>query len=140
VAFKLKSPNPLFEQYLPFTFMISPTAIKNNADGTDQATKWLATHAVGTGPYTVESWDKGQQLVLAAFPDYWGGWQGSHIQRIIMRVVPEAATQRLMLENGDAQMVDSLVASDVTDLAGKPGVNVIQSKGLRVDYLGMNES
>ncbi len=140
VEVKLKTPNPLFEQYLPFTFMISPTAIKKNTEGDDHATKWLSTHAVGTGPYTVESWDKGQQLVLAAFPDYWGGWQGAHIQRIVMRVVPEAATQRLMLENGDAQMIDSVVASDVTDLSGKAGVQVVQSKGLRVDLLAMNQN
>lgn len=140
VEIKLKAANPLFEQYLPFTFMISPTAIQKNTAGDDNATKWLSTHAAGTGPYMVETWDKGQQLVLTAFPDYWGGWQGSHIQRIVMRVVPEAATQRLMLENGDAQMIDSVVASDVTDLSGKAGVQVIQSKGLRVDMLAMNEN
>ncbi len=46
-------------------------------------TSWLnAGHDAGTGPYTVQTWNKGQEfeVYLKQFGKYWGGWSGSHLE------------------------------------------------------------
>jgi peptide/nickel transport system substrate-binding protein len=57
----------------------------------------------GTGPYTVEEWNKGgeTELRLSAFEDYWRGWEGSKYQRMVFRHVPRDTTAAQLLEAGD---------------------------------------
>src|SRR6266576_1488419 len=58
-------------------------------------TKWLNTpHDAGTGPYELQTWNKGQEfeVVLKAFPGYWGGWSGPHYKKVVFRVVTEDTT------------------------------------------------
>lgn len=139
VNLNLKNVNVFFEQYFPFIYMISPTAIEEHTEGDDNATAWLSANIVGTGPYMLESFAQGEQTVLTAFPDYWGGWEGPHLDRIVMRMVPEPATQRLLLENGEVQMIDSVSPTDADALDAVDGVQVTVSPGLRVDMLSLNE-
>ena len=64
----------------------------------------------GTGPYQVESWNKGQEveLRLKAFPGYWGGWEGSHYERVVFRVVPTATTAAQLIRSGQVDFVQRL--------------------------------
>src|SRR6266704_6828313 len=56
--------------------------------GGSKLTSWLnAGHDAGTGPYTVQTWNKGQEfeVILAKFGKYWGGWSGSHFGKVVFR-------------------------------------------------------
>lgn len=51
--------------------IIDSVAAKKHATSSDPyAAKWLRDNVVGTGPYYVASWKKGQEVVLKANPDY----------------------------------------------------------------------
>ena len=81
------------------------------AAGSDDLAKWFAAgNEAGTGPYMLDSWDQGAEveLRLKAFPDYWGGWDGSHYQNVIYRVVPEATTAAQLLRAGEVTWVERL--------------------------------
>jgi len=71
----------------------------------DRGATFFATGGNGTGPYRLTRWEKGQQIVLDHFADYWRGWSGNHVAQVIERVVPAAGTQQLLLERGDAHLV-----------------------------------
>ena len=43
-----------------------------DAATTDTATTWLDQHSVGTGPFMIDHWDRGSEMVLRANPYYWG--------------------------------------------------------------------
>ncbi len=80
------------------------------AGGADLA-KWFAEgQEAGTGPYMLDTWDQGAEveLRLKAFPDYWGGWDGTHYQNVIFRAVPEATTAAQLLRSGQVTWVERL--------------------------------
>lgn len=76
----------------------------------------------GSGPYRLTRWDrKTRKIFLEANPNYWG--KSPDIKRIVMATVPEFGTRRLMLEAGDADIID--VPTTFSDqLAGMKNVTV----------------
>jgi len=69
--------------------------------------------AMGTGPFKLETWTPGEEIVLAANEDYWrtepiweGGPSGAPvIKRVILKNVEEFSTRLSMLQAGDADYV-----------------------------------
>jgi peptide/nickel transport system substrate-binding protein len=107
----------------------------------DKGASFFATNVNGTGPYKLSRWDKGQQMVFDQFPEYWGGWSGNHVAQVFMRTVPEAGTQQLLLEHGDAHMVvlPSIgITQDPKQLAAEPGIKMVESLAFRVTVISMN--
>ncbi len=141
VRFTLKGPDPAFLAKLASVsggLIVSAKAVSEHAKGTDLAQGWLKENVVGTGPYVVERWEKGQQVVLRQFPEYWGGWKPNQFKRIVFRIIKEASTQRLMLERGDVD-VATIVAPDMIDaLEKRPGMKIEQSPTMRIFYIAMN--
>ena len=142
VVFHLTGPDGAFAAKLAAVsgaLMVSPGAIGAHTAGTDMGQGWLAANEAGTGPYVLESYDKGAgQVVLSAFPDYWGGWQGRHVKRVIFKITPEASTQRLMLERSDADVL-TVVAPDIIDaLAKESGIKVASFQTQRIFYIAMH--
>ncbi len=76
LVFHLSYPSPLaLEASADYSAYIYDT----KASGSGSLTKWLNTpHDAGTGPYTLQTWNNGQEfeVILKAFPGYWGGWKG----------------------------------------------------------------
>jgi peptide/nickel transport system substrate-binding protein len=69
----------------------------------EQPKEWFdAGHCVGTGPYTIESYEKGQRLVMTRFDDYWGGWQENQFDKVVYEVVTDPVSAMQMMEVGDA--------------------------------------
>jgi peptide/nickel transport system substrate-binding protein len=73
----------------------------------------------GTGPYMLDHWTAGQELVLTANPDWWVKaplWEGSTIDgvpeigTIVIKVVEEWGTRLAMVEAGDADTLDHEIA------------------------------
>ena len=81
------------------------------ASGSEDLAKWFeAGHEAGTGPYMLDSWNKGQEteLRLSAFKDYWGGWNGSHYTNLVFRVVPSATTSAQLLRSKEVTWVEQM--------------------------------
>jgi len=76
--------------------MMSPSVV-------DQPKDWFdAGRCVGSGPYTIESFEKGQRLILTRFDDYWGGWQDNQFDKIVYEIVGDTAVGMQMMEQGEA--------------------------------------
>jgi peptide/nickel transport system substrate-binding protein len=76
-----------------------------------QLAKWFAEgHDAGSGPYTVQQWNKGAdvELRLSQFKDYWRGWSGPHYTSMVFRHVPRDTTAAQLLEAGDVTFVSRL--------------------------------
>ncbi|MBL7165947.1 MAG: ABC transporter substrate-binding protein [Dehalococcoidales bacterium] len=58
----------------------------------------------GTGPFKLERWDEGVETVLVRNDSYWR--TKAKLERVVIKVVEEWTTRRLMLEAGDADQVD----------------------------------
>lgn len=67
--------------------------------------EWLATNAVGTGPFVLKEWVNGQRMVFERNPNYWGG--APKIGQVVLQVIPDDNTRLAALKAGDLHvMVD----------------------------------
>ena len=107
----------------------------------DRGAAFFQASVNGTGPYKLARWDRGQQVVLEKFDDYWGGWAGRHVSRVIQRIVPEPGTQQLLMERGDVHMgaLGALgLTQDPRQLASKPGMKLVVTPSLRMTVISLN--
>jgi len=58
------------------------------------------TRPVGSGPYTVVEWRRGDAVTFAANPTYWRG--APHIARMTYRIIPDPNTRLQQLQTGEA--------------------------------------
>ena len=62
--------------------------------------------AIGTGPFVMTEWTRGEQTVLEANPNYWrtdaNGEQLPYLDSVVFRPVPDVAARRATMEAGDA--------------------------------------
>ena len=77
--------------------IISPAALAEH-DNSDFATTWLNEHAVGTGPFKLAEFKRGQRYVLERNEDYWG--DKPFFRQIQISVVPDISQQILQLQAG----------------------------------------
>ena len=126
VKIKLKKPYPLFPTDVTlFCYWIaSPTFVKQHAASDDpDGEKWMVDHACGTGPYELSEWIPEQRASYKQFKGYWG--KPPLIDTILMQVVKDPTTARLMLEKGDADVVEKLTVEQFDELAKNPNVKVV---------------
>ena len=69
-----------------------------------------ATHPVGTGPFRVREWRKGDAIVLERNPDYWG--PPALLERVTFRIVPDASTALAALLAGDVDAFSNFTAPE----------------------------
>lgn len=90
---RTKTPYSLLLWDLASIYFPSPTAVQRYGN------RDYPTHAVGTGPFTLKRLVQGSELELEVFPGYWGG--RAKLDRIRLRVMPDAATRLAALQSGD---------------------------------------
>ncbi len=91
--------------------------------------KWFqAANTAGTGPYLVDSYQRGQEneLSLKANPDYWAGWQGSHYKEVRFRVVPQQTTAAQLLQSGQVSFVPRLSPTLFRSLQSDKNIRTVQ--------------
>lgn len=138
VTFTLKSPDLDFLYSMTRFMIVSPASVvAHNQDG-DFAKAWLSEHEAGTGPFKLESWEKGQVITLVRSDDYWGGAEGPKLRKLLFRYVSEAATQKLLLQNGEVQYADFLSADDANEFAASKDYVVYSGPSLSQIYIAMN--
>jgi len=104
VEFVFERPNAFFKEYYGAIRDDVALAVysKKRVEemGPDAATTQLPDG--GTGPYQLESWKADTEIVLKAFPDYWGEQPAYETIRIVQ--ISEAATSLDTLETGRGDM------------------------------------
>jgi peptide/nickel transport system substrate-binding protein len=94
---------------------------------------------IGSGPYTLDSWDPGVQMVFHARADYYRGKPA--IDTIIIRGFnTEKETLLSQLQAGDIQTIGSetLDVSDVDAINAIPGVKAYVRAGTTVEHIDFN--
>ena len=102
--------------------MASPTAIEQFNDD-------LGTHPVGTGPFMLERFDVGKELVLVRFEEYWGLKPG--VDKLIFRYIPDALTRAAALLAGEVHVIDAVPPHQIARLERDPKINVYKVTSLR---------
>ncbi|MDR6494602.1 ABC transporter substrate-binding protein [Paraburkholderia sp. 22099] len=109
--------------------------LMSHQKGNDFGNDWLRTNEAGSGAYKLVKWTANDSIVLQRFDGY---RVPLAMKRIVLRHVSEAASQRLLLENGDVDVARGLSPDDLATLAksGKARVTAVPQATLM--YLGLN--
>jgi peptide/nickel transport system substrate-binding protein len=128
VTYHLNAPVPWFLMLASQNFMggiLDREWMIENGDWDNDCATWdkwadpaaeetiLFNHANGTGPYLLDHWTPGVEMVLTAFPDYWRTepmWEGgpsgvATIQNVVIKNISEWGTRLSMFEAGDADYI-----------------------------------
>ncbi|MDP5184673.1 ABC transporter substrate-binding protein [Blastococcus sp. BMG 814] len=95
----------------------------------------LKTEAVGTGPFTLESFDA-SSTQLAAYEDYWGG--APELAGVEFRYITEPAAALTALENGEVQWTDNVPPQQIESLQGNEDVQLESIPSVDYWYMSMN--
>ena len=88
-------------------FIMSPKAV------TSHLPNWLSDgNEAGTGPYTLHSFKTGDEVVLSAFRNYWGGWKPNQFKQVIIKRISSSSKRRELLENGTVDISVYLSTED----------------------------
>jgi peptide/nickel transport system substrate-binding protein len=115
----------------------SKTAMANETNG-DMGLAYLKTQSAGSGPFILKTWKPNQTILLEANPNYRLG--APAMKRVILRHVPEAASQRLLLEKGDVDIANNLPGDQITALEGNPDIAISRHLTTRNLYIGLSQS
>lgn len=96
----------------------------------------IARNPVGTGPYKVKEWVKGDKLVLERNEEYWG--EKPAIKTITFKPVPDNNTRLAMLEAGDADIIVRVPPVEYDRLSKNDKLKVVRSNSTREIYMVLN--
>jgi peptide/nickel transport system substrate-binding protein len=91
--------------------------------------------AIGSGPFLVERWERGRQVVLRRNPNYWGP-HPAHIDRVVVRFAlsPEAAAEQF--RSGALDLATHFAPTTAVALAQERGVRLLSNQtGAGWDHL-----
>lgn len=110
--------------------------LEHEKDG-DFGHGWLKTNSAASGAYRLRSWKANESVILEANPDFRLG--KPKMERVIVRHVPEGATQRLLIEKGDVDIARNLTLEQIQGLEGNTEVFVQSYPKATVYYLALNQ-
>ncbi len=91
--------------------------------------------AIGTGPYKYVSWDRGQQLVLASNPNYWG--KKEPWDKVTFRFIAREPARASAMLAGSVDVINGVTANLMDSLTGgnKIDIATVTSYMLNLLYL-----
>lgn len=92
--------------------------------------------AVGTGPYEMVEWSRGDSITMVANEDHWDG--GPEIENLEFTFIPEDSARMVALETGEADAVMRVPPQDADRLDSDPNVDVVYETSVRTIYIGFN--
>jgi len=97
----------------------------------------LSDDPVGSGPYKLESFARGEKVTLVADETYRDG--APQIKKLVFYVIANDTNRLLRLKKGDLDLVQNAVAPyAVKFFAETPGYRVQRELGVNYSYLGFN--
>ncbi len=103
----------------------------------------MADHPFNTlpiycGPYKMTKWTKGSEMVFERFADYAG--KKPVFDKIIYRIIPEAATRIAELKAGKVDVVMSVPVRDFKSVSTTPGIAGMEMPGSFGRHLLVNQN
>lgn len=96
----------------------------------------LSQSPMGTGPYKLKTWNRGQNIILERNELYWG--EAPKMKYLDMRTISDSVSRAIALETGDVDLAYDIEGADVERLADHPSIKLVTHEIPRVEYISMN--
>lgn len=131
IRFRTATPYPLMPSDMTQVAIISKSAAKAT---TEEFNNGKA--AIGTGPYRLLHYLKGDRIELQRNDSYWGG--STPWERVTLRLLPADAPRVAALLAGDVQAIENVPTADVATLGNDRRVTLYRTVADRLIYLHMD--
>ena len=140
VVFELCNPDVAFLSKIAFTsFAINDTAwLESKIDPAKADNQAIVSEVNGTGPYSLEAWNRGSDITMARNDAYWG--DKAKTEKLIVRWGAEAAQRLVELQAGTADGIDNIGPTDFATVEGNADLQLKPREGLNTMYVGMNNT
>lgn len=133
VEFTLCVPDPAMPSKIAFSaFAIQPQEYLESTGATGD----ILENPIGTGPFKLEAWERGNQLVLTRHDDYWG--DKALAKTLVMRWSTESAQRLLELQSGTVDAIDNPGPDDFAKIEADSTLILYPREALNVMYVGFN--
>jgi peptide/nickel transport system substrate-binding protein len=133
--------SPMFMPFMasPCCFVVmSEESAKAHATKSDPwAAKWFTSNVNSSGPYVIDTWHKGQEMVLKPNPD---NPLPDYVNNagVTFKIVPSAEDRISLVRGGAIDAAQNIPFRDLDALRNDPSVHIFKSPGRRVSYVGFN--
>lgn len=129
IKITLDSPSNQFLDKVDGIRIASGDAIEGDVD--------LSQEVIGTGPFVMEEWNRGDSFVVKANEDYWES-DYPKLNEITFRPVPEDGSRVAMLKAGDIDLAYPLPEKDIESLEDDDNLDVVIDDSSVVRYATLN--
>ena len=135
VVFNLCKPDPAFLAKAAFTpFAIQPEEWLNETGGTGA----ILEQPIGTGAYKLDSWNRGDSIIMTRNDDYWG--EPAIADTLVFRWATESASRLLELQSGAADYISNLAADDFALVEADPALDLVPLVAPNILYIAMTNT
>ncbi|MFZ5882251.1 MAG: ABC transporter substrate-binding protein [Chloroflexota bacterium] len=139
VVFTLCRPDPAFLSKIAFNvYGIYPSEWIEATAGDGQRTSEGLEKPVGTGPYMIQEWKRGESVTLVANPNYWG--EAAKAETLVFRWSTESAARLLELQAGTVDGIDNVGPDDFETVKADPNLQLVERPALNVFYIGITNT
>jgi peptide/nickel transport system substrate-binding protein len=133
IRFRTATPYPLMPSDMTQIAIISKAAAKATTEDFNSGKA-----AIGTGPYKLVRYAKGDRIELARNDAWWGGktaWE-----KVTLRLLPQDAPRVAALLSGDVQVIEGVPPADVANLRRDKRINTYKTVADRLIYIHMDSN
>jgi peptide/nickel transport system substrate-binding protein len=138
VVFDMCGPDVAFLSKIAFSSVAINDSDYLEAHIGDADPSSIIDHPNGTGPYKLDTWNRGANITLTANEDYWG--EPALAQTMIFEWSAEAAQRLVELQGGTVDGIDNPGPDDFETIGNDPNLQLIPREGLNTLYVGMNNT
>ena len=135
VQFTMCVPDPAFPSKAAFSaFSIQPKEWLESAIVSGE----ILSQPVGTGPYVMDSWNRGDSIVYKKFDGYWG--EPAKTDTLVFRWSTEGAARLLELQSGTVDGIDNPSPDDFPVIREDANLELLDREALNIFYFAMTNT
>src|SRR5712691_3402201 len=134
VVFKLK------EKWAPFLADVSVhgAAIIEKKYFQKVGAKTFSDKPIGSGPFYVATWKKGNEIVLKRNSHFWDKTR-PYLDEVDLLVLPDDNTRMLKVQSGEIDIGEDVPFNQINKLKTAPGIQMLVQPYDRIDWIQFNE-
>lgn len=129
VRITTKAPDAMFLGRMAQLGMIPTGAVDADPEA-------LMSEPNGTGPYTLVTWDRNNEVVLRAKADYHRG--EAQIDEVVFRTLPEATTRLAEIQAGNVDVITNVPPENIADVSSAGNATTKEVPSARVAAVWLN--
>ncbi|MDX1746005.1 MAG: ABC transporter substrate-binding protein, partial [Halobacteriales archaeon] len=117
VAFHLNEPNPILDLTMPWHSLVVPPEYTEEVGNEE-----FGQAPIGTGPYKLKEWIRGDRIILEANEDYFAG--APEIKEVVFRFIEDPGARVAALLSGEVDIATPISIEQVSEVENADGYSV----------------